>query len=292
MLRPERLEQPLLWRRPRLIFVNSMSDLFHETIPIQYIRQVFDVMRRASWHTFQVLTKRSARLACLALELPWPDNVWIGVSVENQRWICRVDDLRRVPARVRFLSCEPLLGPLEIDLTGIHWVIVGGESGHGARRMRPEWARAVRDQCLDAGVPFFFKQWGAYDEEGTRRGKHATGRRLDGQLWDESPQEPRERAEAGTSRVLKKWDRVLRQAQEERVVDSVRAELIEARVPDGTFFSTVLEKAGLAAGVRLPEHRAHDPRPDVDLADEDEVIEALAALGLDQAFVLRRVSKA
>lgn len=186
-LRPERIEQPLQWRRPRLIFVNSMSDLFHEDVPDAFVRDVFDVMGRAHWHTFQLLTKRSRRLADLAPDLPWPNNVWVGVSVENQRWVSRIDDLRRVPAAVRFLSCEPLLGPLSLNLAGIHWVIAGGESGHHARPMRPEWVRDVRDQCVAAAVPFFFKQWGAHDEAGLRRGKHATGRLLDGCVWNEMP---------------------------------------------------------------------------------------------------------
>ena len=187
-LRPERLEQPLRWKRPRLIFVNSMSDLFHEDVPDDYIRQVFDVMARAGWHTFQVLTKRSKRLAEIAPRLDWPDNVWMGVSVENQRWDCRIDDLRTVPAAVRFLSCEPLLGPLRLDLQDIDWVIVGGESGHQARRMNPDWPQSIRDQCLEAGVPFFFKQWGAFDERGVRRGKSASGRRLEKALWNDLPQ--------------------------------------------------------------------------------------------------------
>jgi len=145
-------------------------------------------MERADWHTFQVLTKRPERAAVLAPSLPWPSNVWLGVSVENQRWTTRVDALRSIDASVRFLSCEPLLGPLDLDLTGIHWVIVGGESGPRARPMRPEWARDVRDQCLDAGVPFFFKQWGQHDETGKRMSKKASGRLLDGRTWDEAPQ--------------------------------------------------------------------------------------------------------
>ncbi len=186
-LRPERLNQPLSWRRPRLIFVNSMSDLFHEAIPSDFVAAVFDTMHRASWHTFQILTKRSRRLAELAPLLPWPDNVWMGVSVENQRWTTRIDDLRRVPAAVRFLSCEPLLGQLDLDLRGIHWVIAGGESGPRARPMNPEWARSIRDQCLLAGVPFFFKQWGAHDAQGRRVGKGIAGRLLDGRTWDETP---------------------------------------------------------------------------------------------------------
>jgi protein gp37 len=186
-LRPERLRQPLEWSRPRLIFVNSMSDLFHEEVPLDYIKSVFDVMAEASRHTFQVLTKRSSRLAAVAGELVWPDNVWMGVSVENQRWTRRIDDLRTVPAAIRFLSCEPLLGPVRLNLVGIHWVIVGGESGHRARRMKPEWARGIRDQCAEAGISFFFKQWGAFDEDGVRVGKGRSGRTLDGGTWDGLP---------------------------------------------------------------------------------------------------------
>jgi len=187
-LRPERLNQPLEWKKPKVIFVNSMSDLFHEDVPEDYIAQVFDVMKRADWHTFQVLTKRSQRLAEIAPRLDWPDNVWMGVSVENQRWTPRIDDLRLVPAAVRFLSCEPLLGPLDLDLRNIHWVIVGGESGHRARRMKPEWALSIRDQCKKADVPFFFKQWGAFGPDGVRRGKRASGRTLGNCTWDELPQ--------------------------------------------------------------------------------------------------------
>lgn len=186
-LRPERLEQPLQWKKPKLVFVNSMSDLFHDDVPESYIRQVFDVMKDAHWHTFQVLTKRSQRLAEMSTRLRVPENVWVGVSVENQRWTTRIDDLRRVQAAVRFLSCEPLLGPLDLNLDGLSWIIVGGESGHRARRMRPEWARSIRDQCRRAGVAFFFKQWGAFDEMGIRRGKAASGRLLDKRTWDDLP---------------------------------------------------------------------------------------------------------
>jgi protein gp37 len=187
-LRPERLAQPLEWKTPKLIFVNSMSDLFHEEIPFDFIEAVFETMRKAGWHTFQILTKRSKRLAELAPRLDWPDNVWMGVSVENQRWTTRIDDLRSVPSAVRFLSCEPLLGPLRLDLADIHWVIVGGESGHRARRMNPDWARGIMQQCVGASVPFFFKQWGAYDEKGQRVGKKASGRVLDKRVWDGIPQ--------------------------------------------------------------------------------------------------------
>ena len=179
--------QPLEWRRSRLIFVNSMSDLFHERVPPEFIEQVFQTMVKADWHVFQILTKRSKRLTQLASSLPWPRNIWMGVSVENQRWTTRIDDLRTVPASVRFLSCEPLLGPLRLDLSGIHWVIAGGESGPRARPMRVAWARNLRDQCLRSRVPFFFKQWGAHDESGTRVGKNRAGRHLDGRIWDGLP---------------------------------------------------------------------------------------------------------
>jgi len=188
-LRPERLQQPLEWKKSKLIFVNSMSDLFHEGVPGDFIREVFATIQAASWHQFQLLTKRPERLAEMQGQLIFPQNLWVGVSVENQRWTSRIDELRKVPAHVRFLSCEPLLGPLEeLDLTGIHWVIVGGESGHRARRMRPEWARSIRGQCQAAGTAFFFKQWGAFDEAGIRRSKAATGRILDERTWDELPQ--------------------------------------------------------------------------------------------------------
>src|SRR3954449_4222119 len=158
---PERLEQPLKWRAPRVIFVNSMSDLFHEAIPVDYIVRVFDVMVEAEQHIFQVLTKRHDRLAELAPELPWPENVWMGVSIENKRWVERADRLREVPAAVRFISAEPLLGPLVgLDLAGIDWLIAGGESGPRHRPVREEWLVDLRDRCAASGVAFFFKQWG------------------------------------------------------------------------------------------------------------------------------------
>ncbi|MCL6505398.1 MAG: phage Gp37/Gp68 family protein [Bryobacteraceae bacterium] len=167
--------------QPRVIFVNSMSDLFHEDVPEEFIGRVFETMAACPQHTFQVLTKRSRRLRDMAERLPWPQNVWIGVSVENQRVLCRIDDLRQVPASVRFLSCEPLLGPLDdLDLKGIAWVIVGGESGPGARPMKPEWVESILNQCRRARVAFFFKQWG-----GTR--KDITGRALNGRTYDELP---------------------------------------------------------------------------------------------------------
>jgi protein gp37 len=178
---PERLEQPLRWRRPRVIFVNSMSDLFHEGIPDEYITEVFDVMASAPQHTFQVLTKRDDRLAALAPRLPWPENVWMGVTIENRRFVHRADQLRKVPAAVRFISAEPLLGPLGgLDLTGIDWLISGGESGHRHRRVDPEWLRELRDRCQTEGVAYFFKQWGG-------RTPKAGGRTLDGRTWDEMP---------------------------------------------------------------------------------------------------------
>lgn len=186
-LRPERLRQPLAWRRPRRIFVNSMSDLFHDDVPAPFIQAAFSTMRRAGQHTFQILTKRPERAADLAPLLPWPENVWMGVSVENQRWTCRLAALRTIPAAVRFLSCEPLLGPLRLDLAGIDWVIAGGESGARARPMKPQWVEGIRDQCASQGVPFFFKQWGAFDCNGRRVGKGRAGRLLAGRTWNEMP---------------------------------------------------------------------------------------------------------
>jgi protein gp37 len=178
---PDSLLTPYTWRQPRVVFVNSMSDLFHARVPLPFIQQVFAVMADTPQHTYQVLTKRAARLRKIADKIQWLDNVWIGVSVENTDAMARIDDLRSVPAAVRFLSCEPLLGPLPgLDLAGIAWVIAGGESGPRHRPMDPEWALNVRDACQDAGVPFFFKQWGG-------RSPKAAGRELDGELWDEMP---------------------------------------------------------------------------------------------------------
>ncbi len=175
------LEQPLDWKRPQMVFVNSMSDLFHKDVPSEFIQQVFEVMRRASWHTFQVLTKRSSHLLELNPGIEWPPNVWMGVSVENREYSYRIEHLRQTHACVKFLSLEPLLGPLPtLDLNGIDWVIVGGESGPGARPMAEEWVLDIRDQCIASGVPFFFKQWG-----GVRR-KQA-GRVLGGHIWDQRP---------------------------------------------------------------------------------------------------------
>lgn len=180
-LHPDLVDVPRTWRQPRVVFVNSMSDLFHADIPLAYIQRVFTTMQDCTHHTFQVLTKRAERLAEFAPYLPWPKNVWMGVSVESARVLHRVNALQSVQAKVRFLSLEPLIGPLEdIPLKGIHWVIVGGESGPKARPMREEWALSVLRQCRSAKVPFFFKQWG-----GVR--KDLTGRQINGRTYDEMP---------------------------------------------------------------------------------------------------------
>ncbi len=178
------LEYPLKWKSPQMIFVNSMSDLFHWDVPVEFIKRVFDTMNRANWHTYQVLTKRPKRLPKLDSQLQWRDNIWMGTSVENQKVAWRIDYLRRCSAHVKFLSLEPLLGPIrELDLTGIDWVIVGGESGPGARPLEEEWVLDVRDQCLEQAVPFFFKQWGGVQ-------KKRNGRTLQGRTWDEMPETP------------------------------------------------------------------------------------------------------
>lgn len=180
-LHPDQLSLPLRWRQPRRIFVNSMSDLFHEYIPDEFIHRVFDTMQKAHWHVFQILTKRAARLEKMAARLPWPQNVWQGVSVENSRYVRRIQYLQNVPAAVRFLSIEPLLGPIpDLPLEGIDWVIVGGESGPRFRPMDAHWATMIRDQCESAGVAFFFKQWGG-------RTPKSGGRLLEGRTWDEMP---------------------------------------------------------------------------------------------------------
>ncbi len=180
-LHEDLIELPLRWKKPRTIFVNSMSDLFHKDVPDAFIRAVFDTMCRAYWHNFQILTKRSARLLELSNILEWYPNIWVGVSVEDRKSLYRIDHLRTVSAAVRFLSVEPLLESLGvINLSGISWVIVGGESGPHARPMSPSWVRDLRDQCTRAGVPFFFKQWGGVQ-------KKKTGRHLDGRTWDQMP---------------------------------------------------------------------------------------------------------
>ena len=180
-LQEHMLERPLSWKQPMLIFVNSMSDLFHPSVPLDYIQKVFDIMHQADWHRFQVLTKRSERLFMLSEQLEWPNNVWMGVSVENEAYRFRIDHLRQTDSKIKFLSLEPLLGPLPaLNLIDIDWVIVGGESGPGARPMSGEWVIDIRQQCLRANVPFFFKQWG-----GTNKKKN--GRLLDGRTWDQMP---------------------------------------------------------------------------------------------------------
>jgi protein gp37 len=207
---PERLILPLRWKEPRRIFVNSMSDLFHEAVPDEFIEKIFEVMTHANHHVFQVLTKRAERMAVWTGSKfsssrdptrlpereqgngtnPWPAHIWLGVSVENQRFTSRIRSLKQTPALVRFLSVEPLLSPVNLEssmLDGIHWVIVGGESGPRARPVKPEWVSKIREQCERHQVPFFFKQWGAYDPSGKRVGKKVAGRILDGRTWDEMP---------------------------------------------------------------------------------------------------------
>lgn len=178
------LEIPLRWKKPQRIFVNSMSDLFHKDVPLAFIQRVFATMLKADWHQYQILTKRSDRLLELSPELPWAPHIWMGVSVEDQDRTFRIDDLRKSAAKVKFLSIEPLLGPIpKLDLKKIDWVIVGGESGPGARPMEADWVRGIRDRCLATRVPFFFKQWGGVN-------KKRTGRTLDGRTWDEMPRQP------------------------------------------------------------------------------------------------------
>lgn len=179
-LHEDALQIPKGWAAPKKVFVNSMSDLFHPEVPESFIRRVFDVMVDTPRHEYQVLTKRSKRLAHLADRLPWPENVWMGVSVETQQYAFRTDHLREVPAAVRFVSAEPLIGPVSMDLDGIDWVIVGGESGGGARPIDPDWVRSIRDGCIEAEVAFFFKQWGGHHPK-------ANGRELDGRKWSEYP---------------------------------------------------------------------------------------------------------
>ena len=185
----EMLSLPLRWTKPRSIFVNSMSDLFHERVPFTFIQRVFETMRQARQHQFQVLTKRPEAALEYSADLPWPENVWLGTSVESAFYLERIRVLQRIPARIRFLSIEPLLGPIpRLPLSRIHWVIVGGESGPGARPMERKWVTQIRDRCIAQGVPFFFKQWGGVNK------KHA-GRTLDGRTWDEQP----------TTKTLRAW---------------------------------------------------------------------------------------
>jgi protein gp37 len=176
------LELPLRWKKPQMIFVNSMSDLFHEDVPLDFIQSIFDVMNSADWHTFQVLTKRSTRLRELSPHLNWTPNIWMGVSVENQDYTYRIDNLRKTAASIKFISFEPLIGPVHnADLKNIDWAIVGGESGPGARPMEKAWVKTLRDTCQEQNVPFFFKQWGGVN-------KKKAGRLLEGKTWDEMPQ--------------------------------------------------------------------------------------------------------
>lgn len=178
---PDRLDLPFSWKKPRLIFVNSMSDLYHESVPAEFVRGVFSTMNEADRHVFQILTKRPGRMKELSTEVTWTDNIWAGISIENMDVAHRVDELREVPASVRFLSCEPLLGSLEgLSLEGIDWVIVGGESGPDAREMKKEWVIEIKEKCQRESVPFFFKQWGGTT---TKKG----GRELEGRLWEEFP---------------------------------------------------------------------------------------------------------
>lgn len=175
------LEIPLRWKKPQSIFVNSMSDLFHEEIPEEFIQRIFDVMHKASWHKYQILTKRAERMLELDEELPWASNIWLGVTVEAADYVNRIKNLQRTHAQVKFLSLEPLLGPMpRLSLAGIDWVIVGGESGPGARPMKESWVKDIRDQCQEQCIPFFFKQWGGIN-------KKRAGRVLEGRTWDETP---------------------------------------------------------------------------------------------------------
>lgn len=179
---PQKLNEPLHWKRPQRIFVNSMSDLFHDQVPLPYIKRVFGVMNQADWHQYQILTKRAERLEEVNSQLRWAPHIWMGVSVENKDYLWRIDHLRNTKAHIKFLSVEPLLGSLgKISLRGIDWVIAGGESGPGARPMEASWVKEVRDQCLRAGVAFFFKQWGGVQ-------KKRRGRELEGRTWDEMPE--------------------------------------------------------------------------------------------------------
>ena len=175
------VNSPLTWKKSRVIFVNSMSDLFHKDVPISFIKSVFHTMKKAHWHIFQIVTKRSDRLVELSTKLNWPSNVWMGITVESNKYLYRIDDLRKVPASVKFLSLEPLLSDFQdLSIEEIDWVIVGGESGPHSREMNPEWVRSIREQCIIAGTPFFFKQWGGFK-------KSQNGRLLDGKVWDEMP---------------------------------------------------------------------------------------------------------
>lgn len=182
MLVENALNIPMKWRKPSKIFVDSMSDLFHEDIPLSYITKVFDIMHNCPQHQFQILTKRSERLAELSRKLAWTEHIWMGVSIESQDYTQRIEDLKNVPAHIRWISFEPLIGPIDkMDLTGIHWVVVGGESGPRFRPMDPDWARGIRDKCIEQNVRFFFKQWSGHSVK-------KLGRILDGKLWNQYPE--------------------------------------------------------------------------------------------------------
>ncbi len=178
---PKTLKIPLRWKKPQMVFVNSMSDLFHDEISEDFVLKIFEVMNKAEWHSYQILTKRADHLMELSKRLPWRKNIWLGVTVENAKYKNRIDALRKTGAHIKFLSLEPLLGPVgKLNLHGLDWVIAGGESGPRARHIKPEWVREIRDQCIEQNVPFFFKQWG-----GTNKKK--AGRELDGKTWDQMP---------------------------------------------------------------------------------------------------------
>lgn len=177
---PTRVQIPLTWKKKKTIFVNSMSDLFHEKIPLNFIQDVFQTMNKAYWHTFQILTKRPERMYALKKYLKWSDNIWQGVSIESQEFAWRAQYLKKIPAKIRFLSLEPLLGPVQLNMNKIHWVIVGGESGARCRTIQASWVRDVRKQCKNYQVPFFFKQWGGVQ-------KKKNGRELDGRIYNEMP---------------------------------------------------------------------------------------------------------
>lgn len=192
-LMPERLDMPLKIKKPTKFFVNSMSDLFHELMPEDFLDQVFEVIKQTPQHSYQILTKRERKLHEYCTKQKLPDNVWLGVSVESSKTKHRIDVLRNISSKIRFISAEPLLGDLgNLDLTGIHWVIVGGESGSKARPMQPEWALKIQNQCKEQNVAFFFKQWGTWGEDGVKRTKKANGRLLSGREWNEDPYEKNE----------------------------------------------------------------------------------------------------
>lgn len=190
-LHPHMLSFPIKKQKPQMIFVNSMSDLFHDDVPVTYIKQIFKIMNNAKWHRFQVLTKRVERLVELSSLLEWTDNIWMGVTVESATYVDRIEYLRKIPAAIKFISMEPLLGPIsKINLSNIDWVIVGGESGPGARKMDEKWALDIKDICIQENVPFFFKQWGGWGADGKKRSKKQNGRILKGRTWNATPLSP------------------------------------------------------------------------------------------------------